>query len=843
LVELTDWDFVAQTDKAELLQATETLLRWQELSETEKTQLKRRFPIDENGNILINCNTMVLKNEVEQYFPEIMDRAKHPEQWHLDAKMHTYINLAWDWIKLVVERYKQEGSLSHWPVGYAATGDAPSSLKDIQRQERFTQKYKSQLIERLSSVPGLALEPDLDFRIWLGPNLEFDLDNLAEIFRGIGMHLKGEVHIDSRIRITGNNVYIEGSILVGPVEIGNNTRVINSYLEGEVESIKDVTIVNAIIPAGRQVVAGINGLMPQERQLVSELKTLSNAVAVNLIEGLLTDTAQKGRFTSVAAVLCQSLKEGQIDFVTTALYHLARRHPILYSRLLHKMYITSFILRTQIAMLKVILEISNIEGMPSEIQSINEEEFIQALDKDIILANTVAAEPLEWYFKRFNEDSWAKWRLQKALAKRVSNNGEQLSAAGIIYSHNIEERWKITEASESHIRASVDFYAEGRLIGEGEVDLDGLAASSNTCYLKSHVQGQRLGEEFMARIYMRAYEISQILGLNTKFAHAYFTLSNTEEREADNASVKYWQWILEDRPEVAMVRRLGLRREELKGKAYLKGYYQRYNDRLLELDTLIANLRGDWKELFYRERLKTLGADELFDYIDWEEALMRKAEFDNRSRLAIYGQIYSRIKDAQLGAIILKEIGRMERALESEFVARLASSTDTILIGGGTGISVLVSIDRKYGLSSGRGGAKAITVYNDDGGSSKAIIEALAEHWKVAIPAAGDQMSLIISSLISDWKRDILNYRFNQEKTCQEGLFILRDGIKEKYRGEVGAEDIDRFIQGLLEYFEFVDREFIEKGILALPGNGHSVRNMLWLGVMVKTGAISREGV
>ncbi|MCM8780297.1 MAG: ribose-phosphate pyrophosphokinase-like domain-containing protein, partial [Candidatus Omnitrophica bacterium] len=223
-----------------------------------------------------------------------------------------------------------------------------------------------------------------------------------------------------------------------------------------------------------------------------------------------------------------------------------------------------------------------------------------------------------------------------ALNKRKESLNSASSPVGrLILSHTIREEWIILGGSnKAHIIAEVKFYRGDELIGRGMLDLDSLAASIHTCWLTVEpvARGQGLAKEFAARIYLRAQEISQLLGLNTQYAHAYYTLSESEEREDDAGGINYKR-IKEIYTRV--YESLGLNSRPLAGKEHLNtgAYRQRYNDHLMPLEECVKNIRRNWRDWFYRERFeKVFGKGSGFvesEGIVWEEAKRYQQINDN----------------------------------------------------------------------------------------------------------------------------------------------------------------------------------------------------------------------
>jgi hypothetical protein len=158
-----------------------------------------------------------------------------------------------------------------------------------------------------------------------------------------------------------------------------------------------------------------------------------------------------------------------------------------------------------------------------------------------------------------------------------------------------------------------------------ELDLDALAASCNTCWIRSNIPGQNLSKEMAARVFLRAFQISKLLGLGTKYVHAYFTLSQNEEREEEFMSAE----AIARRRERAykryeIFRDMGLEEKQLAGKKHLGGYSGwRYFDHLGDIDRVVGRIRENWRIWFYQHRVEKVYGKELWgqlkDKIDWQE--------------------------------------------------------------------------------------------------------------------------------------------------------------------------------------------------------------------------------
>jgi len=76
-------------------------------------------------------------------------------------------------------------------------------------------------------------------------------------------------------------------------------------VEGGRNALVNVTLKNTVVPEGRRIAAGkaVDGLMNEERELITRLYHSSEEEGVVFIKRLLSDKENKGRFTSVAAAV------------------------------------------------------------------------------------------------------------------------------------------------------------------------------------------------------------------------------------------------------------------------------------------------------------------------------------------------------------------------------------------------------------------------------------------------------------------------------------------------------------------------------------------------------------
>ena len=110
------------------------------------------------------------------------------------------------------------------------------------------------------------------------------------------------------------------------------------------------------------------------------------------------------------------------------------------------------------------------------------------------------------------------------------------------------------------------------------------------------------------------------------------------------------------------------------------------------------------------------------------------------------------------------------------------------------------------------------------------------------MPAFGDKMAVFASTL-PDWKQDILEYRFKDETRALEGLVGIEKSVRDVYANTDSREEINPFINMLRKRLSLVDARLIDADTITLPGKGHSVKNMFFLGVMLDEEAIKEGGL
>jgi len=243
---------------------------------------------------------------------------------------------------------------------------------------------------------------------------------------------------------------------------------------------------------------------------------------------------------------------------------------------------------------------------------------------------------------------------------------EDANDSAIVYSHDIKEEWGI-EIKDQSIQATATFFSGEQEIGQGWIDIDSTAASIHTCWFKSHFPGQRIGKEMAARMYIRSYEISQLFGLNTQYAHAFYWLSPMEEAELDYSSRNTREEMHE---QYTIFRELGLEEKVLKGKDHIMGYSgYRYYDHIVPLEEVVNNAKAHWQEWYYRDRVGTQAWDRLKNEINWHEVQRYKAENDRLALRSIYKQLFS-----QLGPEHSKSLEIIRRAQDPQWLKEIITT-------------------------------------------------------------------------------------------------------------------------------------------------------------------------
>jgi len=207
-----------------------------------------------------------------------------------------------------------------------------------------------------------------------------------------------------------------------------------------------------------------------------------------------------------------------------------------------------------------------------------------------------------------------------------------------VFSHEIREEWSVFYNSDTNaFSGKVVFYENEGSIGESNISLTGNLASIHTCGFKcTKYLRQKLSQEFAARTFKRAYEISKLLGMGELWANSYFSMTYTEmlrdDSMPDSESVIYGEPAKEMN---AIFEHLGLKsahllREELpqavveqlsKSRKAYNG--NRFNDHLMRLEDCVLLATANWKKWFYEERIKAVYGKaawkNLDNKIDWEE--------------------------------------------------------------------------------------------------------------------------------------------------------------------------------------------------------------------------------
>lgn len=222
------------------------------------------------------------------------------------------------------------------------------------------------------------------------------------------------------------------------------------------------------------------------------------------------------------------------------------------------------------------------------------------------------------------------------------------SKPNAIKSHGIRENWHLYESIISkdmpwgmnRLPMCCKFTNDGVPIGEAEIILKPTIATIMTCHLKVedfNLRGQRLGPEFAARAYMRAYELAKIIGWNPIYAHAYTYYTEREVNEGRRNSppalgesllrmgmrVKTYEHIK------TPIDPLDIDMKLLDASCSYPGSYHYYDN----LDDLYNRCLENWTQWFYADRFGTAAAgidlkqaeETLNDHFDEARASLRSS--------------------------------------------------------------------------------------------------------------------------------------------------------------------------------------------------------------------------
>ncbi|MDD5060362.1 MAG: methyltransferase domain-containing protein, partial [Candidatus Omnitrophica bacterium] len=235
---------------------------------------------------------------------------------------------------------------------------------------------------------------------------------------------------------------------------------------------------------------------------------------------------------------------------------------------------------------------------------------------------------------------------------------------GLIFSHEIREVWNINYYN-AHVSAGVEFFAEGEKLGLGQINIDQKTASIHTCYFKSFRPGQKLAQEFAARLYIRAFQISRVLGFETKYAHAFYTLSEIEERDLEELGIAgYKEFWAKQEENYAIFRHLGLEPGKL-----MPPFSGCYSEHVAPLDEVVAGARANWKKWFYENRVKAIGSETAWKQIDstinWLEIFSCLEEEQARAFSDILAQLLAKAAPIQniQNYFLLDKDGRRQLAV------------------------------------------------------------------------------------------------------------------------------------------------------------------------------------
>jgi len=364
-----------------------TFLDWEQTPVSMKESLKNKFALSDNGRLLINANAGVFRNDVIDFFDSFRE---NKDFIHYDSRSKTETRIAWDLIRSITAAWEKEHTDRPWPAGLVDVGKAPSSIKDIPRQVKFTKNYLEQLMFELMSI-GVEIQDLENFTTDLGENAEFTISDLKRLFKGDpgSVSLAGKVHLDNAVTVDGM-ARIEDSSVFGATDIGDQVQIRNSWIESGVTGLKNVSIKDAVIPSGRHVEASISGLMQQEQDLLHRLtKSPKLAGATEIIDQALKNPGDKARYTSVAAVLLELLKDGRekeslvIDILTDI-----GKAPGDYRKVLYKMLALSGIFNIRDEVFEIAAKID--DRQPGYLKTINKQAIALSFDSTVVPVLIVA---------------------------------------------------------------------------------------------------------------------------------------------------------------------------------------------------------------------------------------------------------------------------------------------------------------------------------------------------------------------------------------------------------------------------------------------------------------------
>lgn len=225
-----------------------------------------------------------------------------------------------------------------------------------------------------------------------------------------------------------------------------------------------------------------------------------------------------------------------------------------------------------------------------------------------------------------------------------------------IPSHEISEKWELQPLyyymyngevfpGES-VRFDVRFLHKELPIGESNLLLTRTVASVMTCWFHSHTSGQKLGREFAARTYMRAHEISRMIGWDPLYAHAYYFLTENELSGGFDYSNT-------DLPVYESFRHIGLRRD-FSPPAHLPWFgihssastgSGNLNEHGAFLRDVYNNCLQSWKGWFYSLRHRG-EATTTIDLVEAEIALNLRHDSARKDLMSQLDQVFGlRFKD------------------------------------------------------------------------------------------------------------------------------------------------------------------------------------------------------
>ncbi|MHB9155136.1 MAG: HAD-IIB family hydrolase, partial [Endomicrobiales bacterium] len=211
------------------------------------------------------------------------------------------------------------------------------------------------------------------------------------------------------------------------------------------------------------------------------------------------------------------------------------------------------------------------------------------------------------------------------------------------------------------------------------------------------------------------------------------------------------------------------------------------------------------------------------------------------------------LEDPEINRLVIKLVDRVREVLTTPARRRVFDApADVLLIGGGSGsASIVGEIKRSFGS------VQSVVNFADNAGSSGEILLDVSRAWadsasgtppvKGAVRVRsmlqpGDLMAAVTGGIPEAWKRDLCSYRSRNAAGARELLEEAKQYVLEKYKeqiekGTLREEAVAKYAASLAPALERVDRNWVAKNLLRMQGINHSVRNLVYLGIMDIEGA------